>query len=573
MMKRLLLCLLALMSSSAFAQYIAGGVYGGSQPCSYAQGPAPGASDEDDYTRELEKQKSALQKKLTAAKRRQSKDKREATGYKREITNGLKGDVSNTVLKWMETAASLSGESGHCDGASGGQTVSPGGGSQPLQPPARGQVNPEASAIQNSPVPIAGFCQPVNCAPPNTGTCGNIDWASAKAGILQDGGGVSTDICNNPFLGKHSAAGSDSSASSDCQDGISNYQSAYQQWMADNDEVKDLKQELKQLDRDIDDAKSDADEDGTEHCAACDAARRGGGGGGSAPSFWQSLLGAAVVGGLGYLNYRNTSNAISTDARLGWPTDPYSTIVGGYPYLQAGLGILGGGAGGQGSGGYACGQTVGGGGPYGFLGANSPYGQYGGGAFGYPSAYAPYPGYGGALNGYPGAGGYGLGAWPGYGMTAGGPVPVPGYGLQIGLQVGMVQGYGSPTSLLPYPGGGGYPGAYPGAYPGYGLTAGINPQALYASQIAATGYSEISQLQSQILAIQTQIQSVGGAPYSVLPYPSTGSTAGYGYTTGYTAGYASGSSAGPVPVPGTGTTTSPYTTSPYSSATGVIYGR
>jgi hypothetical protein len=548
---------------------MAGGVYGGTQPCPYAVQPAPGASDEDDYTKELEKQKTELQKKLTSAKRRQSRDKRDVTSYKREITQGLKSDVANSVLRHMEGGYSLSQESHTCQTASGQQTTAPGAGF--LTPPGGniGQTNPDASAIQNSALIVSGFCQKQNCGPINTPTCTSFtDYWQPR--YIQDGGGVSTDVCSVPFLAS-GGQNSDSSRQGDCQDGISNYQSAYQQWMADNDEVKDLKAQIKQLDRDIDDAKADADDEGSEHCAACDAARRSGGGsGGGAPSFWQSLLGAAVVGGLGYMNYRNTSQAINTDARLGWPTDPYSTIVGGYPYLQAGLGILGGGAGGAGSGGYACGQSMGQAGPYGFLGAGSPYAQYGGGPFGYPSSYAPYPGYGGALNGYPGAGGYGIGAWPGYGLASGGgPVPVPGYGLAS--PYGATLGYGIPTSLAPYPGAGGYPLGF--GYPG--AAAGLSPQAIYASEIASQGYGEISQLQGQILAIQSQIQAVGGSPYSVLPYPGSATGLGYGYALGY--GYTTGTTgsvSGPVPVPGTGTTTtSPYS-SPYSYTSGnVIYGR
>lgn len=590
-MKRVVLFIVLFATVGANAQYIAGGVYGGQQPCGYPVEMGAGASDISDEVIEIRKERAAARKKLSKLKRRQSKEKAYVKKLENAIRKGLSSGAATQVIDHMRTN---NARVGLCNGAA--SAVSDG---NPSQLPVGTSDTELANAGGGTPVArsngASAFCvmkpdcakdsSPAACQSPEGPY---TDFWLNKYGL--DGGQVNAEVCASS-LPRIAVQSSNANIKEDCRSAIGEYHDRYAELMDVNSEIASLQSELRDKDRELDDAKTRAEEDGEdgEFCATCSRAARGGGG--ARPSIWQSLLSTALVGGLGYLTYRGVSDSINTNARLGWPTNPGMVLGASYPLLAASL--MGGIAGGVGSGGYACAGTIGNPGmnPYGVMNPNGMYGSlYSpmGGAFGYPGSYgmpgimagypnygmgAGYPGYGmaspygmqsgllpypgGAAGGYAYAGGYAAGGY----AYAGGPVPVPGYAGAGGYA----------TGLLPYPGGaGGYPGMGLAMNP-YGIA--MAQQQAYAAQDYAMRAGTISQLQSQMYQIQAQITAVASGAstgYQLLPYP--GGTYG-GYQTPYS-GYSSyglsygAAGGGPVPLPGS-TTYSPTT----YGTTGTIYGR
>lgn len=572
-MKRLVIGLLVvavvMTSHTSFAQYLAGGVWGGTQGCDYPVGLAPGAFDDSDLVAEFRKLKRSTQRKLTRAKRRQTRNKRNLAKLEADIKKSLTPGAAQAVLQHMQKGLDLADHASKCSAASIGQTGDASGGTQRLPPGQTGQSNPDATARNfQGAVRTDPFCKPTTCRDgmPDCNPHGDDIWGV----YALDGGGMNTSVCSAPesqIARRNQVPG----AQAACEAAIQEYATRYQELMADNTEVADLQSQLRGIDRDIDEA-NDNDEDlDCENCTRHSVAGRVG----AAPSTLQTILGAGLIGGLGYLNYRNTRDltrqAIRTNSLLGWPTDPYamgiSTIGSAYPMIAAGLGLMGAGMGGVGTGGYACAGTIGNPmlGPAGFLnpygspyGNNAMYSPYNGGAFGYPASMMPYPYGGGILNG-----GYGLGNWPGIGGNPNllaGPVPRPGFGVQLG----------TPASIAPYPyglqmgyaNGYGYPSGIGGIPTGIGGVAlGIDPMAQVRSQVTLQGYGQIAQLTGQIQQIQSYISYInggygGGGGYSIAPYPYSGALGGNSSVIN-----------GPVPMPGTGTNYQ------YGYSTTTVYGR
>lgn len=198
-------------------------------------------------------------------------------------------------------------------------------------------------------------------------------------------------------------------------------------------------------------------------------------------------IGANVAMGLAsvYLGNRSQRYISDNNAKLGFATQPYPSVLNGYPYFMnaiygaVGGGIAGGagcfnagggaGAGGGGMWGYPPGMGQGGMYPSGMMmpgqgpwGANGPWGNamcvtwpcpVGGSMGGGP--WLGTPGFGGGMPGFGMGGNMGMpgfgGGMPGFGM--GGNMGMPGFGggLGGGFQLGGLPGMGGMPGMMGYP--------------------------------------------------------------------------------------------------------------------------
>jgi len=167
------------------------------------------------------------------------------------------------------------------------------------------------------------------------------------------------------------------------------------------------------------------------------------------PTGWEIAANVALGLGSMYLGNKLNQYAIDSNAKLGFPTQPYPAFGYGFPYFMGALyGALGGSLG---YGGFGCfGGVMG---PYGAMGPMGMGGVYGpmGGAFGYPP-WAWGPGMSGGIF-LPGMGPFGMpGPWGGA-MCITWPCPVgPGMGMMVGGGIGMMMpgmGMMAPGMMMP----------------------------------------------------------------------------------------------------------------------------
>ncbi len=539
-MKRSILLLTLVFGHQAFAQYIQGGASVG-QGCNYPVQAGRGAVSESDDLQRLRKEKESLRKKVARKKSDWNKKKNAVKKLERDIGRVLSPGASKIVLDAMTT-----GNCGpmNCSGASAASYngANQGREAQPIStgsPASTGAEGPRTmTADPNNPF----------CIPDRNSNIVNL------LGRYCNGGAVDSEICaaSNPITKGGRQSGD---AVDNCRTAIQNYPKDKADEKDLKDEMDSLNAELKDKDTAIDDAKDTADDDDnkkTEGCQFCQSMSQA-----PAPSIWQSALSTLAIGAVGFATYKGVENAQDLTARAGYPVSPVPAIVASYPFLQAAL--SGGGAGGVGSGGYACSGTVGNQNmsPYGQISPFSPLGALyspQSGAFGYPNSIA------GNGTGYPG---YGYGGYPNYGIQVGSQIGGQ-YGIQIGAQYGGQIG----TQISPYPNFGGQYGAATGSALGSSLALQqIQQQALIAQDYAQRA-STIAQLQGQMTQIQSQIYAVGSGAtpaYQIAPYPG----ANYGTTSG---AYGLQLSGGPVPVPVSNSTSVLGTYGTYGS-TGVINSR
>jgi hypothetical protein len=217
------------------------------------------------------------------------------------------------------------------------------------------------------------------------------------------------------------------------------------------------------------------------------------------PTGWEIAANVALGLGSMYLGNKLNQYAIDSNAKLGFPTQPYPAFGYGFPYFMGALyGALGGSLG---YGGFGCfGGVMG---PYGAMGPMGMGGVYGpmGGAFGYPP-WAWGPGMSGGIF-LPGMGPFGMpGPWGGA-MCITWPCPVgPGMGMMVGGGIGMMMpgmGMMAPGMMMPGMMAGGGIGMM---MPGMGMMDG----GLGAMQMQMAMAQQMMQMQMQYYQQMMQVQ-------------------------------------------------------------------
>ena len=517
-------------TSVAKAQQWGTGMWGGMQGCGGNYGPAAGATSESDEVRQLKQDQADLKQEQLEIKKDVRELEREKERLAQAINDAIRPNWAGLFLSHMD------GNRNCCisGGASDDQ-----GEERPAPAPKPRRPRPAPSSSDNK--------QSSNDEPSNTSRMpaadmpDNVDpWATGGGGSFDTGGGgyaagpqtmcyppedpyirpawnqlacptgassINPAVCSTP--GVFQKPGIKSGEISSCTRAVSRYAKLVRELdklearkAAIANQLDDIKQALREA---IRDSRMEA------NCPTCPvggrvsgtAVRTSGGGfnwGSFLGQITPILAGAAIGGGLEYLNYQqNKANNVNLN-KLGYATQPYQ--FGNYMYPFASMGIYGSALSGM-NGGFGCAPGVGGGGfPYGPFGLAGPVGlsPYAnmGGPFGYPPGMMPgFPGFGGggmynpgfgpwgaagpwgngAINpalfgglgagfpmagGFPGLGGGFGGGFPGAGLPGAGFGGLPGFGLSAGF------GFGQPGFGLP--GTGGYPGlGFGGGFPGVGF--------------------------------------------------------------------------------------------------------
>ena len=503
-------------TTAAQAQMWGTGQWGGMQGCNQpGYGAAAGATSESDEVQELRRTENDLKQEKKEVAKDIRELERERERLAQSINEGLVPNWASIFISHMDANRNC------CINPPEGADVPR---REPAPPQDDGAYDPPPEPELPAPRPRAPKPKP---APPKKMSSNDEDFAdrapaAAGTGIPQSqwgpdlgenvggggfgGGGASQTMCYpasepytlNKFLGFACQAdgginpavcsapglfqrgGVKSAEANACSRAIARYRKVARELdklearkAQIADELADLKVQLRES---IRDARSEA------VCTTCGPGGRGGGGpgpgrGGGGGTNWGSVLtslapilaGAAIGGGLEYLNYSQNKSNNQNLNKLGWPTQPYQ--FGNYMYPFATAGIYGSALAGV-NGGFGCAAGVGGGGyPYGPMGMGGPFGMspYSnmGGPFGYPNGMMPgFPQMGGGMYGQ-GFGPWGMaGPW-GNGMMN--PALMGGMGGMPGMGIGM--GFGAGIGM---PGlGMGMPGMGFGGMPGMGMGMGM----------------------------------------------------------------------------------------------------
>lgn len=553
------------------AQFTAGML--GATACPYGMQVAPGAVKFTDEVDRLKQEKDKKEKRLDELKKREKKLDRAMQKDQASISHRLSPGATQLTLEHMDRMHNSNYYSTLCSGTSP-QAPSAGSGGMNVVLPG-GSVSPangSASAPSQTFTPIENnsFCYG------DQGHERNY-WAN----FALDNGQVNPSVCDYNFPRAYRTENFTSKDIHDCEDAIGDYYENAKDKRDLEDEISQMKSDVRALDRQIDEANDRDPSDryantGTEgtYCAQCAAAARGY----QNQSLLSSIIGGVASLGGAYLNYRAQRDAskdavklvkynIDQRSQLGWPTTAQDSAMAlwqarnmtwpsqGYAsripgYMGVYNGMYGAVPGGIGTGAFGCAGTN----PYMMMNPYQsmmlPYNNMGSNLFGYPNSMTMgqfpsqfmgagpwgFPNYGymngmynpanplASLYGSP----YGMGGAPGM-------LPYPGMaGGMMGSPYSLLGGngmMGSPYSLL----GGSAPGmlGYPGNMMGspYSLTGmgggymNMNPyatqqQQVYRNYSLSVLNTQLQQIQSRINYINGSYGTLGGTP-SVLPYPGT----------------------------------------------------